>query len=664
MRRVHRSSDREPREVFFFKMCRRIRHLMGLRKNDGAWCYPNSHALLYPREGPTRQVKRLDGVWNFKLAPINNPDQGFVDAWHSDAWNKMGLSYEPMPVPASYNDVGQDKALRDHVGWAWYQKAFYVPTAWKSKRIMLYFGSAHYNTIVFVNGKLVLQHAVGHLPFEAQINNFLVSSSIPNILTVAINNTLTYDTIPQGTLILKINSTGYPPFFYRNTGNFDFFNYAGIHRSVFLYTTEQVYVYDVDVNTVKADKKESIISFNVAHTGSSALRCRLSVRDRQDNEVLVTENCSGLFKMKNAQLWWTHDLSKEPGYQYIMMVNVLNGTKLMDSYPVKFGIRTIEVNGARFLLNGEDFYFTGFGKHEDSDIRGRGLDNALNVKDMKLVKWLGANSFRTSHYPYSEELMDLADEMGIAVIDETPAVGLMRFSSNVLQLHKDILTDLIDRDKNRPSVFVWSVANEPESNQNSSRDYFQQVVKHVKSLDKYRPVSAALSVGPDEDQVGQFMDVIMFNKYVSWYSDSGELDVIYSQIIDYCTRWYTKHKKPVMISEYGADTVSGLHVSPSWMFSEDYQSELLIKHHRAFDQLRSQGWFIGEHIWNFADFMTAQGTTRVIGNRKGVLTRQRQPKAAAKILRCRYYMLARINTTDDSFYCPVPSSYWSYHTTQ
>lgn len=60
----------------------------------------------------------------------------------------MGLSYEPMPVPASYNDVGQDKALRDHVGWAWYQKAFYVPTAWKSKRIMLYFGSAHYNTIV------------------------------------------------------------------------------------------------------------------------------------------------------------------------------------------------------------------------------------------------------------------------------------------------------------------------------------------------------------------------------------------------------------------------------------------------------------------------------------------------------------------------------------
>lgn len=62
-----------------------------------------------------------------------------------------------------------------------------------------------------------------------------------------------------------------------------------------------------------------------------------------------------------------------------------------------------------------------------------------------------------------------------------------------------------------------------------------------------------------------------------------------------------------MISEYGADTVSGLHVSPSWMFSEDYQSELLIKHHRAFDQLRSQGWFIGEHIWNFADFMTAQG---------------------------------------------------------
>lgn len=85
------------------------------------------------------------------------------------------------------------------------------------------------------------------------------------------------------------------------------------------------------------------------------------------------------------------------------------------------------------------------GKHEDSDIRGKGLDNALNVKDVNLIKWLGANSFRTSHYPYSEELMDLADELGIAVINEVPAVGLKHFSSNVLELHKRFITELVRR---------------------------------------------------------------------------------------------------------------------------------------------------------------------------------------------------------------------------
>ncbi|OQR79191.1 beta-glucuronidase-like [Tropilaelaps mercedesae] len=620
------------------------------------WCAQDVRSVLYPREGPTRDVRRLDGVWAFKLSPINDPDRGFVDGWYKHAWSKMGLSYEPMPVPASYNDIGQADELRNHVGWAWYQRSFHVPTSWKAKRVVLYFGSVHYNTAVFLNGHLATEHTVGHLPFEVEVNNFLDNSSSLNVITVAVNNTLTLNTIPQGTLTLKINNTNYPPFYYTNTGNFDFFNYAGIHRGVFLYETEDNYVSDVYVNTLKADENESLINYTVTLAGASSSRliCQVSVRDRQDEEVATAHGCLGQFYITKAKLWWTHTLSNEPGYQYTLVVSVLNGTKLIDSYPVKFGIRTVGIVGTRFMLNGKDFYFTGFGKHEDSDIRGKGLDNALNVKDMNMVKWLGANSFRTSHYPYSEELMDLADEMGIAVIDETPAVGLMHFSGNVLKLHKHILTELISRDKNRPSVFMWSVANEPQSNQAESADYFKEVVLHAKSLDRARPVTAALSVDPSVDHIGQFMDVIMFNKYASWYSDAGVLQVIYSQVINTYTSWYNLHKKPVMISEYGADTVPGLHASPAWMFSEDYQSELLIKHHRAFDYLRTQGWFIGEHVWNFADFMTAQGLTRVIGNRKGVLTRQREPKAAARILRCRYFTLGGIATTDDSFYCPAP----------
>ena len=96
----------------------------------------------------------------------------------------------------------------------------------------------------------------------------------------------------------------------------------------------------------------------------------------------------------------------------------------IDAYELPVGIRTVRVDGMRFLINGEPFYFTGFGKHEDSPVRGKGHDNAFMVHDFALMDWLGANSFRTSHYPYAEEVLEYADRHGIVVIDETPAVGI------------------------------------------------------------------------------------------------------------------------------------------------------------------------------------------------------------------------------------------------
>ena len=98
--------------------------------------------------------------------------------------------------------------------------------------------------------------------------------------------------------------------------------------------------------------------------------------------------------------------------------------KLIDCYKLPIGIRTIKVTDKQFLINGKPFYFKGFGKHEDSEIRGKGYDEVIVIKDFNLLKWIGANSFRTSHYPYAEEILYLADREGIVIIDEVPAVGL------------------------------------------------------------------------------------------------------------------------------------------------------------------------------------------------------------------------------------------------
>ena len=187
------------------------------------------------------------------------------------------------------------------------------------------------------------------------------------------------------------------------------------------------------------------------------------------------------------------------------------------------------------------------------------MDLPIIAKDFNLIKWIGANSFRTSHYPYSEELMDMADEQGIVVIDECPAVALDTFNDVLLKQHLVTISELIQRDKNRPSVVMWSIANEPRSNQASAADYFKKVAAHARSLDATRPLTAAIDQQYNDDQMAQSLDVLMINRYYGWYSDTGYVQVIEKQLTNNFNNWHKAFNKPIMMSEYGADTLAGLH---------------------------------------------------------------------------------------------------------
>ena len=148
---------------------------------------------------------------------------------------------------------------------------------------------------------------------------------------------------------------------------------------------------------------------------------------------------------------------------------------------------------------------------------------------------------------------------------------------------------------------------------------------------------------PLNSKAAKSVDVIGINKYFSWYEDTGHLELIQQQMEQKILGWREKFPdKPLLITEYGGDTVAGMHTLPSFVFTEDYQFDLMRNHFKAFDTARQRGGFIGEMIWNFADFMTKQEVNRVVGNKKGVFTRQRQPKASAHLLRRRYFYLAEI----------------------
>ena len=119
-----------------------------------------------------------------------------------------------------------------------------------------------------------------------------------------------------------------------------------------------------------------------------------------------------------------HKWDPGDGYLYELEVQLVQGDAVVDSYTQSVGVRTVKVDGIRFLINGEPFSFKGFGKHEDVPVIGKGHNDAYLLHDFELLKWIGANSFRTSHYPYAEDVLDYADRQGIVVIDETAAVGL------------------------------------------------------------------------------------------------------------------------------------------------------------------------------------------------------------------------------------------------
>jgi beta-glucuronidase len=318
---------------------------------------------------------------------------------------------------------------------------------------------------------------------------------------------------------------------------------------------------------------------------------------------------------------------------YDLVLELIGSGAVIDSYSLKIGIRTIRVAGDQLLLNDQPVYLTGFGRHEDFPVVGRGYLPALVVKDYALMQWVGANSFRTSHYPYSEQMLDLADQLGFLVIDETPAVGLY-FREDGLEKRRGLcqqyVQEMITRDKNHPSVIMWSVANEPHSTPPHAYQFFKQLYQDAKRLDATRPVTLVSFLGTAE-QAFEFCDLVCLNRYLGWYSQGGYLDEALSLLSTELDALHEKFNKPILLAEFGADAIPGHHAQPPEMFSEEYQAEMLV---RYIELLHQKPYVIGEHIWNLCDFKTSQGITRAGAlNYKGVFTRDRRPKLAAHRIR-------------------------------
>jgi beta-glucuronidase len=572
--------------------------------------------MLYPQSNRFRQCFDLSGFWEIRFDPDN--------AGESLGWGEGFPDGRPIAVPASWNE--QFAELRDYFGVAWYQTRFEVPAGIESHRNFLRFGSVNYLANVWLNGVRLGRHEGGHLPFEFEVTGLLREEG--NLLVVSVDGSLAPDRVPPGNVprnpLDRFTEFNYPD------GSFDFFPYCGIHRPVLLYSTHRAGIADLTVRT-DIEGGTGLVQVHMQRYAATAALVRLSLKGNGKlvlTEAETTAEADIVLRVPQADLW-------APGTPtlYQLTVELEREGQRFDRYTLSVGIRTVHVEGDRLLLNGQPIYLKGFGRHEDFPVVGRGFLPALIVKDYALMQWIGANSFRTTHYPYSEPMMDLADQLGFLVIDETPAVGLF-FDEPGLdrrsQLCCQYTRELIERDKNHPSVIAWSLANEPHSWRPAAKAFFRELYDLARSLDSTRPITLVSHVGVEEESF-EFLDFLCLNRYFSWYSEPGELELGCQKLSAELDALYAKYCKPLILTEFGADTLAGCHAEQPEMFSEEYQAEML----RGYiEVLRSKPFVIGEHVWNLCDFKTGQSIRRVGGlNLKGVFTRDRKPKLAAHRLR-------------------------------
>lgn len=585
---------------------------------------------IRPLDTLTREAKQITGLWDFRFDPEG---RGIDEKWFASELTGA----VKMAAGASYNDIFTDQRLHDYSGPVWYQKQVRIPSGWRGMRQVLHFESITHGAMVWLNDSLLTVHQGGYTPFEGELARDFAGETVR--ITVRVDNTLTFQTIPPG--MVRYTASGRRQAYWH-----DFFNYAGIHRPVWLYATPKRYLEDITLRT-DIVQTDGYIDYTLTARDDSA-PAFVEVRDAAGTLVAQGEGMRGRLRIPDAVLW-------APGKPYLYTVHCYLGSAgaPVDHYPLRCGIRTVRVEGTRLLINGEPFYFQGFGMHEDIAVIGKGHNDANMLHDFELLNWIGANSFRTSHYPYSEDVLDYADEQGIVVIDETAAVGLYLVTNGLFPgedlpdtfcpegindetqaAHLQAIRELIARDKNHPCVAVWSIANEPGSQLEGADNYFEPLFQAAREADPTRPVGFVnqCHATPETCKVSRFGDILMLNRYFGWYTQVADLPEVEAVLRDELERW-SRFGKPIVITEYGADAMAGLHGTGGQMWTEEYQRDFLELYHRVFDDA---GAVVGEQVWNFADFATEQGTMRVGGNRKGVFTRDRTPKAAAFLLKERW----------------------------
>ncbi|MBK0383915.1 beta galactosidase jelly roll domain-containing protein [Pedobacter sp. SD-b] len=569
----------------------------------------------------SRHNLSLNGKWNYIIDPYEN---GFYDyrrqAFDQSETGKGGfyddvkqtnkgslIEYDfdhdaTLDVPGDWNS--QAPELKFYEGSVWYRRHFNFEPK-QNKRYIIYFAAANYETHVYLNGKKLGMHKGGFTPFQFEVTGKLKNGE--NSIVVKVDNTRKQDEIP--------------------TINTDWWNYGGLTADVYLSELPETYIDNYKVQLAKGNLKE-IEGFVQLSGNQKSQSVAINIPEAKLTYQLKTDT-SGYatfkFPVKNLKYW-------SPESPKLYQVTLQTETDKLDD---KIGFRTIETRGKDVLLNGKSVFLRGIAIHNENPlIPGRPRSEGDLRMLLNWAKELNCNYVRLAHYPHNEKMLRLADEMGLMVWAEVPVYWTISWENPATyQNAQKQLTDLIDRDKNRAAVIIWSVGNETPISQPRNK-FMGDLIDKAHELDHTRLISAALELHRKDstiyvdDVLGEKLDLVSFNEYAGWYWSTPD------EISKY--NWDIKYNKPVVISELGGSALAGFHADKSTRWSEEYQDNLF---KNQFKLLGKIDGLRGMTPWILVDFRSprrAHSVYQNFWNRKGLISNTGQKKLAFYTLK-NYY---------------------------
>lgn len=577
-------------------------------------------------QGDSPSTQSLDGPWHFSLDPEMS---GEASGWSS----ALQPSWPQRMVPDCFNTEKEDNFFYE--GRAWYQRTFEWSGA-QEGRVWLVFGAVGLRGTVWLNGQLLGEHKFGHTAFEFDVTDQLKEGT--NLVSVAVDNTILEKAVPDK----EWNG---------------WWNYAGIHRSVRLETRPELFVKSLWMDTKLTTGGTWEASFVAQVSGSnSGEKLRLTFQlqplgegcepfwaapgDVAESNGATSFEASASFSDVSP---WTPD---SPAL-YQLVATLERDGATVHRQAIRTGFRHIRTEGSQLLLNGQPLFLKGANRHEMHPQYGFALPDELQRADLEDIKALGSNTVRLSHYPQSQVVYDICDELGLIVYTEIPAwhTDVAVLSDPVVEKEwiEPQLAEMVAQYRHHPSVMIWGIANEFASDKPEGRVFVENAVNFLRELDDTRLITFASDrhvflPHALPDICLDLVDIICINEYYGWYYGSmqslaGVLDALHGFHPD----------KPIVVSEFGSETIPGL-TNPAPDdggmddFSEDFQLKFLGTHlDQILDPSRS-AFMAGALIWVYADFRDPHriddGRPEEYNyiNMKGLVTMERERKRSWELI--------------------------------